>query len=114
MHEISIARNIIDTLEAEYSEMDLIHLNAIDLRIGRLSNVEPQLMKNAFKAVTAVEQKYQSVNLSIEVVPIEIYCADCNKNVTIENYKFICPCGKPSNNVIKGMELFIHKLHFDE
>ncbi|HHG86228.1 MAG TPA: hydrogenase maturation nickel metallochaperone HypA [Bacteroidetes bacterium] len=113
MHEISLVRNIFNTLESEFSKTELDTMTAIDLKVGLLSNVEPALMQNAFDAVTSAEEKYQNVKLNVEVVPIEIHCEDCKTNSTIENYKFVCSsCGKPNNNVVRGTELLIHKVHF--
>ena len=114
MHEISLIRNIFSTLESEFSKEELDTMTAIDLKVGLLSNVEPILMQNALAAVTTAEEKYQEVKLHIELVPIEIYCQDCDRNSTIENYKFACAsCGKPNNNVVKGTELLIHRVHFN-
>jgi len=115
MHEISLVRNIFSTLEAEFPKEDLDRLTAIDLKVGLLSNVEPVLMQNAFEAVTTAEDKYQQVRLQVELVPIEIYCANCDTRTTIENYKFACAvCGQPNNNLVSGTELLIHRVHFEE
>lgn len=113
MHEISLVRNVFNTLEAEFSPEDLQQLQAIDLKIGLLSNVEPLLLQNAFEAVTTAEEKFQSVQLNITLVPIEIFCAACNTHTQIENYRFACAsCRQPNNNVVKGTELLIHQVHF--
>ena len=114
MHEISLVRNIFNTLESEFSKEELDTMRAINLRVGLLSNIEPVLMQNAFTAVTTAEEKYQEVKLNVELVPIEIFCSSCQINSTIENYKFVCKsCGKPNNNVVKGTELLIHQVQFD-
>ena len=113
MHEISLVRNIFNTLESEFSKEELDTMTAIHLRVGLLANVEPILMQNAFEAVTTAEEKYQTVQLNVELIPIEIHCEDCDNNSTIENYKFACStCGKPNNNVVKGTELLIHQVQF--
>ncbi len=113
MHEISLVRSIFNTLEAEFSKNELRTLTAIDLKVGKLSNVEPILMQNAFEAVTTAEEKFQTVQLNIEVIPIEIHCTSCQKNSLVENYKFVCQsCGIPTNNIVKGTELLIHQVHF--
>jgi len=115
MHEISLVRSTFNTLESEFSKEELANMKAIDMKIGLLSNVEPILMQNAFQAVTTAEEKYQTVKLNIELIPIEIYCESCESNSTIENYKFACDtCGIPNNNVVKGTELLIHRVHFNE
>ena len=114
MHEISLVRSIFNTLESEFSKEELDNLKAINLKVGLLSNVEPLLMQNAFDAVTAAEEKFTTVELNVETVPIEIYCKGCDCNSTIENYKFACAtCGVPNNNVVKGTELLIHQVQFD-
>lgn len=113
MHEISLVRNIFNTLEAEFSSEDLQGLQAINLKVGLLSNVEPILMQNAFEAVTTAEEKFQSVQLNIELIPIEIYCSSCDSHSTVQNYRFVCSsCGSPNNNVVKGTELLIHQVQF--
>lgn len=115
MHEISLVRSIINSLQEEFSESDLERLEQIDLKVGLLSNIEPQLMHNAFDAVSSAENVFPEVKLSIETVPIEIHCKDCDKNSVIENYKFACQfCNTPNNNVVKGTELLIHQVHFEE
>ncbi len=114
MHEISLVRSIFKTLEAEFSTEELNRMSTIDLKVGLLSNVEPVLMQNAFEAVTTAELKYQEVKLNVELVPIEIHCESCKTNSEIKDYKFTCSsCGKPSNNIVKGMELLIHQVHFN-
>lgn len=115
MHEISLVRSIFNTLESEFSKEELDTLTEIDLKVGELSNVEPILMQNAFEAVTTAEEKFQTVKLNVVKIPIEIYCKNCDTNSMIKNYKFACSsCGEPNNNVVKGKELLIHQVHFDE
>ena len=115
MHEISLIRNVFHTLEATFSAEELSRLSAIDLKVGLLSNVQPLLMQNAFEAVTSAEHKFQQVTLNVTLVPIEIYCEPCGLHSGVENYKFVCShCSKPNNNVVKGTELLIHRVHFEE
>ncbi len=113
MHEISLVRSIFNALEAEFSPEELTALTAIDLRIGLLSNVEPTLMQNAFDAVRSAEEVFPNVKLNVETVPIEVHCELCGVNSVVDHYKFVCrSCGKPNNNVVKGLELLIHCVHF--
>lgn len=113
MHEISLVRNIFNTLEAEFPEK-MNEIRGIYLRVGLLSNVQPILMQNAFEAVLQDEPKYANSALHVEVVPIKIHCSDCKVESIVEQYKFICTqCGKPSRNVIQGEELLISKVEFE-
>lgn len=115
MHEISLVQGIFNALEEAFSKEELDTMTDIYLQVGMLSNVEPSLMQNAFEAVTVAEEKYQDVELHVEVIPIEVYCPSCDVNSAIKDYKFVCAqCGQPNNNVVKGTELSVHQVHFEE
>ncbi len=113
MHEISLVRNIFNTLEEEFPDrMD--DLRGIYLTVGLLSNVQPILMQSAFDVVLQDEPKYAKTSLHVDVVPIKIKCDICNAESEVEQYKFICKnCGRPSNNVIQGEEMLITKVEFE-
>jgi len=113
MHEISLVRNIFRTLEDEFPT-DMNRIRGIHLKVGLLSNVQPILMQNAFAAVLEDEPGYQKTSLHVEVLPILIYCDECQKTTEVQQYRFVCSCGKPSRNVIQGEELLISKVEFDE
>jgi hydrogenase nickel incorporation protein HypA/HybF len=114
MHEISLVRNIFRTLESNFSKEELEKINAINLKVGLLSNVEPMLMQSAFEAVVSSEGKFQGAKLNILVVPILVHCIECNLTSEVKEYKFVCACGKPNNNVVQGTELLIESVHFEE
>ncbi|ARK12830.1 hydrogenase maturation nickel metallochaperone HypA [Fibrella sp. ES10-3-2-2] len=113
MHEISLVRNIFRTLEDEFPT-DVNRIRGIYLKAGLLSNVQPILMQNAFAAVLEDEPKYQQTSLHVEVLPILIYCDVCDKTTEVQQYKFVCSCGKPSRNVVQGEELLISKVEFED
>jgi hydrogenase nickel incorporation protein HypA/HybF len=113
MHEISLVRNIFRTLEEEFP-VDMDRIRGIYLKAGLLSNVQPILMQNAFAAVLEDEPKYQQTSLHVEVLPILIHCDDCDKTTEVQQYKFVCSCGKPSRNVVQGEELLISKVEFED
>ncbi|MCU0324255.1 MAG: hydrogenase maturation nickel metallochaperone HypA [Spirosomaceae bacterium] len=113
MHEISLVRNIFRTLEDEFKE-DFDRIGKIYLKAGLLSNVQPILMQNAFDAVLEDEPQYRNKSLEVEVLPILIYCDDCQKTTEVQQYRFVCGCGKPSRNVVQGEELLISKVEFLE
>lgn len=113
MHEISLVRNIFRTLESNFSAEELEKISKIDLKVGLLANVEPMLMQSAFEAVVSTEGKFEKAKLNILLVPILVYCKECDKSNEIKDYKFVCTCGKPSNNIVQGTELLIERVHFD-
>ena len=113
MHEISLIKNIFKTLEEAFPEK-IDRMSRIYLKVGILSSIQPILMQNAFEAVLLDEPRYSNTNLHVEVLPILIYCDVCDKNTEVMNYTFVCTCGKPSNNIVQGLEMMINKVEFEE
>lgn len=114
MHEISLVRSIFATLESECSEEEINTISQIDLKVGKLSNVEPVLMQNAFNAVVESENRFKGVLLHIEVIPVTVFCSDCQKSSEVFHYKFACIyCNKATSDIQSGEELLIHQVHFN-
>jgi hydrogenase nickel incorporation protein HypA/HybF len=113
MHEISLVRNIFRTLQEEFPER-MQKLRRVQLKAGLLSNVQPILMQNAWEAVLADEPTYAGIALEVKVLPILIHCEACNRTHEVENYRFVCACGKPSRNVVQGEELMISEVEFED
>jgi hydrogenase nickel incorporation protein HypA/HybF len=113
MHEISLVRSIFDTLEAEFPGR-MQQIRGIHLRVGLLANVQPILMESAYQAVLEDDPRYRNTSLHVEVLPILVYCAACDKTTEVMNYKFACSCGKPSRQIVQGEELLIGKVEFAE
>jgi hydrogenase nickel incorporation protein HypA/HybF len=109
MHEISLVRNIFNTLRSEFTEAEINSIRRINLTAGVLSNIEPQLMQNAFEAVIATElPQLSAAKLHITTLPVIIHCPDCDLRTEVQQYKFVCrQCGRPSNAVVQGDELLI-------
>ncbi|MCU0449819.1 MAG: hydrogenase maturation nickel metallochaperone HypA [Bernardetiaceae bacterium] len=114
MHEASLVRSIFRSLEDNFPPERLAVLERVYLRVGLLANVEPVLMQNAFAAVQATEARYETVELVIEVLPIKVFCPTCQIESLVENYRFVCACGRPSSQVVQGTELLIHQVEFRE
>ena len=115
MHELSLVQSIFSTLESELSQEELAKLEVVELNIGLLSNVEPVLLNNAFKAYQDTRNAYLGVELKTNLIPITINCPICKKESEVKNYVFMCAhCGSPSNQIITGEELLIHRIHYLE
>ena len=115
MHETSIVNSIMKTLEMEFEEEKLNKMSAIYLKVGKLSNIEPRLLHNAFTAKHYCGTRFHKVKLHIESTEIKIKCEKCHHITQIENYRFLCEkCQQPSKNLIQGEEMLIHKVEFDD
>ena len=114
MHEISICESIFNGIEAELDKSDLEKIREIHLKVGVLSCIEPEILRNAFSFMI-VDTPFQNAELFIDVVEVHAACKSCGKNFKVEKYKFVCPaCGEPVGNVTEGKELLIHKIILEE
>lgn len=114
MHEISLVRNIFNTLEDEFPNR-MGKLRGIYLTVGELTNVQPLLMQSAFDAVLLDEPRYNKASLHVKVLPIKINCAACGVETEVQQYKFICAqCKSPSSEVIQGEEMLITQVEFED
>ena len=113
MHETSIVNSIIRTLEAEFEEEKLNKLSGIFIKVGVLSNIEPQLLQSAYHAYGHENERYHDIPMHVELTIIKIQCETCNHITDVKSYRFICEeCGLPSKNLIQGEEMLIHKVEF--
>ena len=111
MHELSIVRDIFQTLEEAYPEtyQDIIK---IEIQAGLLSNIQPILIQNAFEAYVEEFQDHKGVELEVNILPIIAYCAACDSNFEVQYHRFVCACGIPSDKIVQGEELKISKVSF--
>jgi hydrogenase nickel incorporation protein HypA/HybF len=113
MHELSLVKSMFTSMEEEFPGR-IDNLRVIYLKVGVLMDIQPILMQNAFAAVLADEPRFAQASLHVEVMPIKIFCEDCQKDSEVIEYRFRCSrCGKPSTKIIQGEELFINKVEFE-
>jgi hydrogenase nickel incorporation protein HypA/HybF len=114
MHEVSLVRNVFNTLQAEFSKEEIQNIKSIKLTVGVLSNVEPTLMQNAFDAVIATDHpEFSTSKLDITKLDIKVHCDLCNQDSEVTNYTFVCQhCKQPTNNIVQGNELMINGVEF--
>lgn len=114
MHEVSIAKSIVDTLQEEYGSNQLESILEVHVKIGVLSGIENQLLENAYSLVIEGTPLAASA-LKTELVPVMAHCEPCNNIFPVENYQFLCPaCGTPTHDVREGNELTIFKIIMQE
>lgn len=112
MHELSIVKDIFDTIIENY-DAKINDLSKIEITAGLLSNVQPVLIKNAFAAFIKEHPNYKDIELEVKVNEIEAFCEKCSKSFVVKYHKFVCDtCLQPSSTIVKGMELYISQVIF--
>ena len=114
MHELSIARRIIEIAEQEMQRQKLDRLSEIGLKLGVLSGIDRQALDFSFEAATT-GTTLENTSLAIELVPLTGQCSACRHEFDIHDFTFVCPvCGSGDISVTSGQELEITHLVGDE
>lgn len=117
MHELSIAHNIVNTCVATLADMEppaTAHSHeviSVHLQIGVLAGIVPQSLAFCWDVATA-ETPLAGACLTIEELPIVVYCPSCQKQQALADlYPLACPvCGTPTGEIVQGKELTIRSL----
>jgi hydrogenase nickel incorporation protein HypA/HybF len=107
MHELAIATRIVETVSEVVAGSDVAAVDAVSVRVGRLSTVVPDALRFAWSEVIE-ETALAGAALQIEEVEPAIACAHCQATFTLPGVRLICPgCGQPAQQLIQGQELDI-------
>lgn len=110
MHELSIARNLIEIARSEAARLG-VQVEAVHIKVGALSGVVPEALTYAYDIATE-NTGLAGTRLVIEEAPVRIYCEPCQGEFTLEGMQsFACPnCGVASGDLRGGRELDVISL----
>ncbi len=108
MHELSIAVQLVESLENELASHDEYIVDKVNIRVGSLSGVEPEALQFCWE-VASNDSRLQGSTLFIETVNASGYCPQCKEERVIRNLQsFRCPvCYSPITQITGGHELEI-------
>jgi hydrogenase nickel incorporation protein HypA/HybF len=108
MHELSIAAAVVEAAEAAAREHGAPAVEAVRLRVGRLSGVVPDALRFSF-GVAAEGTALAGADLLVEEVPGLARCAPCAADFAVEDTGGLwCPrCRRPAAGLVTGRELEI-------
>jgi hydrogenase nickel incorporation protein HypA/HybF len=113
MHELSIASAIVETVTAEMQSRGLASIATVGLRIGALTNVDPEALRFGFETII-VDTPLAGSKLEIESLPVRATCRRCGLGFEAQDFIFICPrCESSDNEVTQGQELEIAYLEVE-
>ena len=115
MHELSIAMSIVEMATEEAERHGANRVDAVHLRLGRLSGVVAQALLASYD-MACEQTALEGSQLRIEDVPVLIYCAICCANAPVASMRsFTCAtCGTPSAQVVQGREIEVVALELSE
>ncbi len=107
MHELSVARSVLDIALETARRGGARRVTRIGLRLGTLSGVDQDALDLAFE-VARQGTPADAADLRVEAVPLRCHCASCDLDFDVDDRHgvAICPgCGQPSGDIRAGLEL---------
>lgn len=112
MHELAICQALIEQVEQVARQQKAQRVSCIELAIGALSGVEPQLLEQAYP-LAAAGSVAQDAELRIEPVPVRVHCDQCNQDSNVAANRLVCKhCGNWRTTLIGGDEMLLTRVEF--
>lgn len=107
MHELSVCQGLLDQVARVVADHGAIGVKNIVVRVGPLSGVVPELLREAFplaRAGTVAED----AALTIEALPVRVHCDACGADSDAKPNRLLCgECGDWHTQLIGGDELLL-------
>lgn len=114
MHELGLARGIVDLANSAATEANAPRVSAVHVQVGRLAGVEAGALLFSFD-IAAEGTRVAGARLVIEEIPVAIWCARCNAQQELPGVnRFRCPvCDTPSGDIRRGKELEVSSIEVE-
>ncbi|NLC70850.1 MAG: hydrogenase maturation nickel metallochaperone HypA [Desulfuromonadaceae bacterium] len=110
MHEMSLASALMDEIINIACDNNVVRIEEIELRIGVLKQVVPEVMEEAFRAASFGTLAEGATLRQIEI-PARAFCSRCDREFSPAVNDFLCPtCGEFSTTLLEGDELLLGSL----
>ena len=114
MHELSVMQSLRDQLEGIARAHRARRVARVALEVGALSNVVPDLLREAFHAFREVDPLLAGASLEIRSLPIRVRCRSCRAESAPSGYRIRCEaCGGVGVEVIQGEELLLRDVEME-
>ncbi|AFL68454.1 hydrogenase maturation nickel metallochaperone HypA [Sulfurospirillum barnesii] len=113
MHEFSIVNALLEMCEKSAKENNATKITKVEIKIGKLSGIEPYLLESAFDTFKE-EGICMGAKLEMHLQEVVIHCNVCHHEATLNQNEFLCPaCQSPEISVIDGEEMFLMHLEME-
>ena len=113
MHELSVCLSLLDQLNELAGKHGGRRITGIELDIGPLSGVEPDLLENAWP-IAAAESIAETAELTITEAEIVVHCSSCDAETAASANRLVCgACGDFRTNLVSGDEMILRRVEFE-
>ena len=110
MHELSIARSVLEIVRQTIPENDWKDVQTVRLKIGDVSGVVPESLDFSFSAI-ASDTPFVNAKLEIERVPFSLHCNKCGRQSTNYSGLIVCQyCTSMDTTILSGTELLVSEI----
>src|SRR5660397_19636 len=115
MHEFSIVSALLDMCEDNARKNDATKVTKVIVKIGKLSGVEPQLLRTAFDTFKE-KTMCDGAEFILNIQELVVKCLTCKEESTLDQNVFLCPVCGDEVKVIEGedMYLMLSLIHISE
>lgn len=112
MHELSLLLPVLERVRAEMKKEKISHLTRINLKVGDLHEIVPEIMEFNFQAAIAGTE-LENAELVIQSIPLLLVCRVCEKeSAGIPRLLQCGQCGSGDVKIRKGRELLIESIEW--
>jgi hydrogenase nickel incorporation protein HypA/HybF len=113
VHEMSLMGGVFEVIERTLSQYEIRRVLQVKLRVGELTNAEPDALQMVFEAFCK-DTICEGAELIVERVTVRGRCRDCELEFSVKSMFFLCPrCRNTRIEVIEGEELLIESLEVE-
>ena len=114
MHELSVCNALLEQVERIAHERAASKVLRIVLRIGPLSGVEPELLRQAYP-LAAAGTVAAGAELIIDVAVVAVRCTRCGRESTVAPNRLLCAaCGDFRTRLISGDDMILQSLELGD
>lgn len=107
MHELSVCQALVRHIDRIAAQHQAREVARVQLRIGPLSGIEPDLLRQAFPLAAAASLA-AAAELCIERTPLRLHCNDCGSDSDGRPNFLLCgTCGGGNTRLVSGDELLL-------
>lgn len=112
MHELAICQSLVGQA-CEIARQRNALVVRLQVTIGPLSGVEPDLLQRAFP-LAAAGSPAEGAELDIRLSSVEVNCDKCDRVSQVEVNKLVCPlCGNWRTSLASGDEMLLERVELE-
>jgi hydrogenase nickel incorporation protein HypA/HybF len=114
MHELSVCNALVTQVELIAAQNGAGRVARIELEVGPLSGVEPDLLRRAYPLAIAGTVAAEA-ELIIDIPDVVVRCTDCETESSVPPNRLLCGrCGDFRTQIISGEELILKRLELED